>query len=152
MESTCRGESASIATRTRLARFGFIEGARETELAETWRQKIAIRSSGTAQSILALSGGNRQKVLVARAFATRSDIILFDDPTRGVDIGTKRELYEQIRAAAGSGRCFLWYTTENEELFLCDRVYVFHEQRVVDEVERAGLTEERLLRASFIEA
>ena len=68
-----------------------------------WRQKIGIRSSTAAESILALSGGNRQKALVARAFATDSKIILFDDPTRGVDIGTKRELYDQIRSAAGSG-------------------------------------------------
>jgi ribose transport system ATP-binding protein len=142
----------TLSSMRRLARFGFIAGAQETELAESWRKKIAIRSSSTAQSILALSGGNRQKVLVARAFATQSEIILFDDPTRGVDIGTKRELYEQIRAAAGSGRCFLWYTTENDELFLCDRVYVFHEQKVVDDVDRGELTEERLLRASFAEA
>ena len=74
------------------------------------------------------------------------------DPTRGVDIGTKRELYEQIRAAAAGGQCFLWYTTENDELFLCDRVYVFHEHKLVDIVDRADLTEERLLRASFVEA
>ena len=118
-------------------------------LAEDWRLKISIRSTNTTQSILTLSGGNRQKVLVARAFATESEIILFDDPTRGVDIGTKRELYEKIRAAAGSGRCFLWYTTENDELFLCDRVFVFHERKVVDIIDRPHLTEERLLRASF---
>jgi ribose transport system ATP-binding protein len=142
----------TLASIRRLSHAGFIGGAQETQLAESWRQKIAIRSSSTAQSILALSGGNRQKVLVARAFATDSEIILFDDPTRGVDVGTKRELYEQIRAAAGSGRCFLWYTTENDELFLCDRVYVFHEQKVVDVLDRAELTEERLLRASFVEA
>jgi ribose transport system ATP-binding protein len=136
----------------RLARFGFIDAAEETRLAEDWRRKIDIRSSSAAQSILALSGGNRQKVLVARAFATNSEIILFDDPTRGVDISTKRELYEQIRSAAGAGRSFLWYTTENDELFLCDRVYVFHEGEVVDEIGRAQLTEQRLVRASFVAA
>jgi ribose transport system ATP-binding protein len=142
----------TLASMRTLAQLGFIGSARETQLAESWRQRIAIRSSSTAQSILSLSGGNRQKVLVARAFATDSEIILFDDPTRGVDIGTKRELYEQIRASAGTGRCFLWYTTENDELFLCDRVYVFHEQNIVDVLTRAELTEERLLRASFVEA
>jgi ribose transport system ATP-binding protein len=139
----------TLASMRQLAHFGFIGAGEETNLAEIWRQKIGIRSSSANQSILALSGGNRQKALVARAFATNSEIILFDDPTRGVDIGTKRELYDQIRAAAGSGHSFLWYTTENDELFLCDRIYVFHEQRVVDVVERADLTEERLIRASF---
>jgi ribose transport system ATP-binding protein len=139
----------TLASIRRLAHGGFISGKEEMRLAEDWRRKISIRSPNTTQSILALSGGNRQKVLVARAFATDSAIILFDDPTRGVDIGTKRELYEQIRAAAGTGRCFLWYTTENDELFLCDRVYVFREQKVVDVIDRPELTEERLLRASF---
>jgi ribose transport system ATP-binding protein len=141
----------TLASIRRLAHAGFIGGAEEMQLAETWRQRIGIRGSSTAQPILALSGGNRQKVLVARAFATESEIILFDDPTRGVDIGTKRELYDQIRAAAAGGRSFLWYTTENDELFLCDRVYVFHDQKVVDAVAGAELTEERLLRASFVE-
>jgi ribose transport system ATP-binding protein len=139
----------SLASIHRLSHWGFIGGAEESALAETWRQKVGIRSSSADQSILALSGGNRQKALVARAFATTSEIILFDDPTRGVDIGTKRELYDQIRVAAGAGRSFLWYTTENDELFLCDRVYVFHERKVVDVIERADLTEERLIRASF---
>jgi ribose transport system ATP-binding protein len=139
----------SLASMRRLSHWGFIGAAEEAALGESWRQKVGIRSSSADQSILALSGGNRQKALVARAFATTSEIILFDDPTRGVDIGTKRELYDQIRAAAGGGRSFLWYTTENDELFLCDRVYVFHERKVVDVIERADLTEERLIRASF---
>jgi ribose transport system ATP-binding protein len=139
----------TLASMRQLAHAGFISVEQESELAERWRQKIGIRSSSAEQSVLALSGGNRQKVLVARAFATNSEIILFDDPTRGVDIGTKRELYEQIHAAAGGGQSFLWYTTENDELFLCDRVYVFHERKVVDVVERVDLTEERLIRASF---
>ena len=139
----------TLASIRRLAHGGFISSGEERVLAEDWRLKISIRSTTTTQSILTLSGGNRQKVLVARAFATESEIILFDDPTRGVDIGTKRELYEKIRAAAGSGRCFLWYTTENDELFLCDRVFVFHERKVVDIIDRPHLTEERLLRASF---
>ncbi|AZO08235.1 MULTISPECIES: sugar ABC transporter ATP-binding protein [unclassified Mesorhizobium] len=141
--------NVSIASMRRLARRGFIDGVEERDLAERWRQKVGIRSSGPDQSIMALSGGNRQKALVARAFASTSEIILFDDPTRGVDIGTKREIYEQIRAEAGSGRSFVWYTTENDELFLCDRVYVFHERRVVDVIDRADLTEDRLIRASF---
>ena len=139
----------SLASMRNLAHWGFIGAKEEAALGESWRQKIGIRSSSADQSILALSGGNRQKALVARAFATTSEIILFDDPTRGVDIGTKRELYDQIRTAAGMGRAFLWYTTENDELFLCDRVYVFHQRRVVDVIARGELTEERLIRASF---
>jgi ribose transport system ATP-binding protein len=142
----------TIASVRSLSRGSFINPAKEQNLAEAWREKISIRSKSVFQSILSLSGGNRQKALVARAFATNAEIILFDDPTRGVDFDTKRELYSQIESAARSGRCFVWYTTETDELFLCDRVYVFHEGKVVDSLARSELSEERLLQASFHEA
>jgi ribose transport system ATP-binding protein len=139
----------TVASIRHLANWGFISSRQEARVAEDWRRKISIRSASSEQSIMALSGGNRQKALVARAFATNSEIILFDDPTRGVDFETKRELYEQIRSAAGMGRSFVWYTTENDELFLCDRVYVFYEHRIVEAIDRSELTEEQLIRASF---
>jgi ribose transport system ATP-binding protein len=142
----------TIASVRDLSRGSFVNAAKEQRMAEAWREKINIRSKSVLQSILSLSGGNRQKALVARAFATDAEIILFDDPTRGVDFDTKRELYGQIDLAARSGRCFVWYTTETDELFLCDRVYVFHEGRVVDSLTRSELSEERLLHASFHEA
>jgi ribose transport system ATP-binding protein len=142
----------TIASVRGLSRGSFINAVKERRLAETWREKINIRSKSVFQSILSLSGGNRQKALVARAFATAAEIILFDDPTRGVDFDTKRELYSQIDSAARSGRCFVWYTTETDELFLCDRVYVFHEGKVVDSLARSELSEERLLHASFHES
>jgi ribose transport system ATP-binding protein len=142
----------TIASVRSLSRGSFINPAKEQRLAEAWRKKINIRSKSVLQSILSLSGGNRQKALVARAFATDAEIILFDDPTRGVDFDTKRELYSQIDSAARSGRCFVWYTTETDELFLCDRIYVFHEGKVVDSLVRSELSEERLLQASFHEA
>jgi ribose transport system ATP-binding protein len=142
----------TIASVRSLSRGSFINPVKEQRLAEAWREKINIRSKSVLQSILSLSGGNRQKALVARAFATDAEIILFDDPTRGVDFDTKRELYSQIDSASRSGRCFVWYTTETDELFLCDRVYVFHEGKVVDSLVRSELSEERLLQASFHEA
>ena len=76
-------------------------------------------------NILSLSGGNQQKALFARAFGSEAEIVLMDDPMRGVDVGTKQEIYEMIRAEAGKDRTFLWYTTEMDELKHCDHVYVF---------------------------
>lgn len=102
-----------------------------------------------ANPILSLSGGNQQKVLIARAFAGDADILLLDDPMRGVDVGTKRELFEAIRGAAEQGKCILLYTTETEELQHCDRVYVFYRGAITDEIDHAALTEERVLHASF---
>ena len=132
-----------------LARWGLLSARAEAALAEEWRERLAIRTPGIEGPITSLSGGNQQKVLVARAFAAEADIILFDDPLRGVDVGTKRELYRHVRRAADSGRAFLWYTTENAELVNCDRVYVFYRGAITDEIDGAELTEERVIRASF---
>ena len=74
-----------------------------------------------------------------------------DDPMRGVDIGTKQEVYGMIRAEAEKGRTFLWYTTEMDELKNCDHVYVFRNGRIVADLARDELTEEKVLHSSFEE-
>src|SRR5699024_835689 len=125
---------------------------RQREVAEQWRRRINIRAPGIASPLLTLSGGNQQKVLVARAFATGADIVLFDDPLRGVDVGTKAELFEHVRQEASNGRSFVWYTTENEELIHCDRVYVFYDGRITDAIQQGELAESRVLEASFTAA
>ena len=135
-----------------ISRAGFINLRRETAVAVAWRQRLGIRVPDVRDPITSLSGGNQQKALVARALASDAEIILLDDPLRGVDIGTKRELYAQVRQEADGGRCFLWYTTENEELVHCDRIYVFYNGRITDEIEQAELTEERVIRSSFRES
>jgi ribose transport system ATP-binding protein len=71
---------------------------------------------------------------------------------RGVDIGTKLEVYDLIRAEAGKGRTFLWYTTEMDELSHCDHVYVFRNGRIVANLQRSELTEEKVIQSSFAEA
>ncbi len=91
--------------------------------------------------ILSLSGGNQQKALFARALGSKADIILMDDPMRGVDVGTKREVYGLIRKEAEAGRTFLWYTTETDELEHCHHVYVFREGAIVADLPREQVTE-----------
>jgi ribose transport system ATP-binding protein len=72
-----------------------------------------------------------------------------DDPTRGVDVGTKHEVYRLIREETAKGRTFIWYTTEIDELKHCDHVYVFRNGQVVAELPRSELTEEKVLQSSF---
>ena len=122
------------------------------ELAEFWQKKIGIRTPDMNNNIFSLSGGNQQKALFARALGSDAQIVLMDDPMRGVDIGTKLEVYELIREEAAHGRTFLWYTTETDELDNCDRVYVFRNGRIVAELERHELTEEKVIQSSFAEA
>ena len=143
------GGNTTIGLLRLIARLGFVNPATEAATARNWRERLRIRSPGIDHPILGLSGGNQQKVLVARAFACDADIVRFADPLRGVDVGTKRELYAAVRRQAEAGRCFLWYTTENAELSNCDRVYVFYQGGITDEIPRAALTEDRVLRASF---
>ena len=90
-------------------------------------------------------------MLFARALATRAPVVLMDDPMRGVDIGTKQEVYAILRSEAAKGRTFVWYSTEMEEVCQCDRVYVFREGRIVSELRGADTTEENILSASFSE-
>ena len=132
-----------------LTRFGMVNRKTEAGIAETWQRRVEIRTNDLGNPILSLSGGNQQKVLFARALATTAPVLLMDDPMRGVDIGTKQEVYHMLRAEADSGRTFVWYSTEMDEICQCDRVYVFREGTIVAELIGEEITEERVLAASF---
>ena len=132
-----------------LARYGLINPKDEESAASRWRSQLGIKTPDVRASILSLSGGNQQKVLIARAFASDAEIILLDDPMRGVDVSSKREMFERIRREADQGKCFVLYTTETEELTNCDRVYVFYQGTITAEIPRAELSEDRVLAASF---
>ncbi|MDT7952616.1 MAG: sugar ABC transporter ATP-binding protein [Acetobacteraceae bacterium] len=126
-----------------------ISTRRERAVADTWRTRIGIRTGDVADSILTLSGGNQQKALFARALASDAEIVLMDDPMRGVDYGTKLEVYGLIAEEARQGRTFLWYTTEAEELQNCDRAYVFRDGAIVAHLAGDEMTEERVIHSSF---
>jgi len=131
---------------------GLINPSTEAAIGADWQDRIKIRTPDMKNNILSLSGGNQQKALFARALASEAKIILMDDPMRGVDIGTKLEVYDLIRTEAQQGRTFLWYSTEMDELYNCDHVYVFREGAIVADLERQNLTEERVLQSSFEES
>jgi ribose transport system ATP-binding protein len=135
-----------------LRRWGMIDVVKEKELESQWHKKLAILTPDMDNNILTLSGGNQQKALFARALASDATIILMDDPMRGVDVATKQEVYNLIRQQAGAGRCFVWYTTEIEELAHCDRVFVFRYGAISAELIGHEISEDNVLRASFAEA
>jgi ribose transport system ATP-binding protein len=145
------GQNITVRSLKALRRAGLIDVAAEERLAEEWKVKMAIRTPDVANNILTLSGGNQQKALFARALASDAAIILMDDPMRGVDIGTKQEVYAMIRAEADKGTTFIWYTTEIEELTHCDRAYVFRNGAIVATLSAAEMTEEKVLETSFAE-
>ncbi|THK34769.1 sugar ABC transporter ATP-binding protein [Ensifer sp. MPMI2T] len=142
-------KNLSIGSLGDLATRGMINAAAEAERGAEWKRRIDIRTQDLANRILSLSGGNQQKVLFARALSTRAPVVLMDDPMRGVDVGTKQEVYEIVRQQALGGRTFVWYSTEMEEVCLCDRVYVFREGAIVAELAGDAVSEENILAASF---
>ena len=145
-------DNIAITSLRLLQRGGLIDAAKESSLAAHWRQRMGIRTPDVRNNILSLSGGNQQKVLFARALGSDARIILMDDPMRGVDVGTKLEVYDLVRQEAAAGRTFVWYTTETEELENCDHVYVFRNGRIVADLDRSEVTEEKVIQSSFAEA
>ncbi len=145
-------ENIGIRSIAALRKGVLVSPERESQFAQRWQERIKIRTPDVNNNILSLSGGNQQKALFARALGSEAKILLMDDPMRGVDVGTKLEVYELIRSEATAGRTFLWYTTEMEELENCDHVYVFRNGRIVADLRRDELSEERVIQSSFEEA
>jgi ribose transport system ATP-binding protein len=144
-------ENIGVRSLARLRQGLLISPRREDRLASVWRDKIKIRTPDIHDNILSLSGGNQQKALFARALGSDARIVLMDDPMRGVDVGTKLEVYDLIREEADLGRTFLWYTTETDELKQCDHVYVFRNGAIVADLTRDELTEQKVIQSSFTE-
>jgi ribose transport system ATP-binding protein len=144
-------ENIGVGSLRNLRRGLLISEAAEDELAAQWQKRINIRTPDMRHSILSLSGGNQQKALFARALGSDARIVLMDDPMRGVDIGTKLDVYDLVRGEARAGRTFLWYTTEMDELSYCDRVYVFRNGVIAADLMRSEVSEDSIIGASFAE-
>ena len=109
-------------------------------------QSLSIRTPSLGQSVFKLSGGNQQKVLLARALSVDARIIVADEPTRGIDVGAKAEIYELLRRLADQGKAVLLISTELPEILaISDRIVVMHEGRVAGELSRSEATEERVM-------
>ena len=139
----------TIASLPDLSRRGLVDRSAEAARAAAWKDRLDVRTPDLSNPILSLSGGNQQKVLFARALATRAPVVLMDDPMRGVDVGTKQEVYALIRTEAQAGRTFVWYSTEMDEMTLCDRVYVFRNRAIAAELAGDAISEQAILEASF---
>lgn len=114
-----------------------------------WFTSLSVKAPDPKTPILSLSGGNQQKVLVARALLAEADVIILDDPTKGVDVGTKRQMHGLFQDAAASGKLVVWYSTEDEELASCSRVLVFRYGHVVKELTGSEISRNRIIEASF---
>jgi ribose transport system ATP-binding protein len=128
-------ENVSLATLSRLQRFGFMDRRREREQTSRWIDRLALRPPDPRKSVRELSGGNQQKVVIAKALATEPEVLLLDEPTRGVDVGARAELYDVIDDLSQRGLGLVLSSSDSEELLrLSDRILVFRGGRVTAEL------------------
>ncbi|MDF2711460.1 MAG: transporter related protein [Nonomuraea muscovyensis] len=144
------GDNLVVTAMREIARRGLRRIPDERDVVRHWVERLAVKGGADA-GITELSGGNQQKVVVARAFASTAGLVLLDDPFRGVDVHTKTELYRLIREEAAKGRSIVWYSSENAEMAHCDRVHVFRAGRTVAELSGEEISEERIIAVSFDE-
>jgi len=125
----------------------FIKKKKETSLCEDLWKKLSIRGYSLMQKVVSLSGGNQQKVVLAKWLATHSDILIFDEPTRGIDVGAKREIYTLMSQMVSEGRSIIMISSEMPELIgMSDRIVVFREGELVGELVGDDISQENILK------
>jgi len=121
----------------KLSRFMVTSKNKESSVWQKYIEALKIKTPSPGQAVMNLSGGNQQKVVMARTLAAEADIIILDEPTRGIDVGAKREIYLLMRELCRAGKSIIMVSSEMEELLgMCDRLLVFHEKTVAGEIGR----------------
>ena len=138
--------NASIPIIDRFATAGWIDRKAEAAAVDEVLNDLQVHPRALYKTAASFSGGNQQKIAIAKWLLARSQVLLTFDPTRGVDIGTKHEIYVLIRALAKGGAAILYYTTEIPELVsICDRVLVMYRGRMVKELIGDEITEQAIM-------
>ncbi len=139
-------DNLSFAAMSRFSTGGIIDSTGERRAIDEMIKLLAIKTDGTSVPVGSLSGGNQQKVVIAKWLMRRPRIILLNDPTRGIDVGTKQEIYALLRRLADEGAAIILYSTDYDELIgCCDRVLVMYDGAVSAELSGDGLTERALI-------
>ena len=140
--------NVSLANLPGVSRGGVIDAIREQQVAEGYRAQMNIRCHGVGQEAGTLSGGNQQKVVLSRWLFRGPEVLILDEPTRGIDVGAKYEIYQIINALADAGKGVVVISSEMPELLgLCDRICVMNEGRFVGELPAAEASQEAIMRA-----
>jgi ABC-type sugar transport system ATPase subunit len=143
------GQNISMAVLPRLTPACVLRPRRERRLADRFVEQLRIRATSVAQAVRSLSGGNQQKVVLAKWLAAEPRILVLDEPTHGVDVGTKADVHRTISHLATQGLTILLISSELPEILgMSDRVLVMREGRLVAEFPRAEASQERIVRAA----
>ncbi|HEY2561984.1 MAG TPA: sugar ABC transporter ATP-binding protein [Caldimonas sp.] len=143
-------DNLSFAALGRVSRWGIVDSAAERDAVQRMVRTLSVRSGGTDMPALSLSGGNQQKLVIGKWLMLAPRIILLNDPTRGIDVGTKQEIYELLRKLADEGAALLFYSTDYDELIgCCDRVLVMYDGAIKRELVGAEITERTLVSSAL---
>jgi ribose transport system ATP-binding protein len=139
-------DNLSFAAIDQFSRFGLIDRQAEEAAIGEMIRLLGIRADGIDGPVAALSGGNQQKVVIGKWLMTKPQIILLNDPTRGVDVGTKQELYQLLHDLAEAKAAVLFYSTDYAELIgCCDRVLILYDGAIVRVLERDAMSEHNIV-------
>jgi putative multiple sugar transport system ATP-binding protein len=139
-------KNISLANLAGIAKRSILDKRREAQVAEGYRTQMAIRTPSVQQKVTNLSGGNQQKVVLSKWLFTDPELLILDEPTRGIDVGAKFEIYTIMKELAESGRGVLMISSEMPELLgMCDRIYVMNEGLIVGELSRAEASQEKIM-------
>ena len=145
LEASIR-DNVTLPSLARLARLGIRSARGEAEMAGEAVRRLGVRCTGIEQVAATLSGGNQQKVVIGKWLATRPRVLLLDEPTRGIDVGAKQEIYDLVRTLAGEGLAIVMVSSELPELLLlADRIMVVSEGRRTGMLSRAEASEEAVM-------
>lgn len=137
----------------KISKAAVINEKKEEEIAQTYRKEISIKTPTLDQLVKNLSGGNQQKVILAKWLAADSDLLIFDEPTRGIDVGAKQEIYTLINHLVEQGKAVLMISSEMEELMgMSDRILILAEGHMTGELKKDEFDQERIMQLASVEA
>lgn len=140
----------SVVTLGNYRRGPFLSPPKEKKMVEEWVDTLKIKTPSIQTRAVSLSGGNQQKVILARWLNNRPDIFLMNEPTKGIDVGAKVEIYKEMERICENDGAVLFVTSDMLELMgVCDRVYVMHEGRIAAEYEKADMTQENIVKSAI---
>ncbi|MDQ8182940.1 sugar ABC transporter ATP-binding protein [Pelagicoccus sp. SDUM812005] len=138
--------NTSMAILERISKFMVVDKKEEKRIANSYRESIRIKTPSIEQKIKNLSGGNQQKVIIARWLASEPELVIFDEPTRGIDVGAKSEIYTLVNSLVESGKAVLMISSEMEEVMgMSDRIIVLCEGKISGELNRKDFKQETIM-------
>ncbi|MBU5594328.1 ATP-binding cassette domain-containing protein [Amphibacillus sp. MSJ-3] len=145
-------QNTTLSSLEKVSHHGILDKEMETKLAEDYRKRMRTKTNSVFQNVASLSGGNQQKVVLSKWLATEPEILFLDEPTRGIDVGAKYEIYTIIEEMAAEGKCICIISSELPEILgMCDRIYTMNEGRFTGEVLRENANQEVLMNLMTIE-